>query len=202
MGLALPMGWRSDLNTSTLRTLKLGAAVAAVGLMAGACATRDFVRDEVAVVDQRVTATDNRVTQVEGTAGQALQRANDAHVLAEGKFLYEVVLSDDSVKFPTDVDSLSPEAEQRLNELAQRLRAENANVYLEIQGYTDATGPESYNDELGQARAEAVRRYLNRQGVALNRMATISYGESEPVAPNETPEGRAQNRRVAIVVLS
>ena len=196
------MGWRSDLNTSTLRMLKTGAAVAAVGLMAGACATRDFVRDEVAVVDQRVTATDNRVTQVEGTAGQALQRANDAHVLAEGKFLYEVVLSDDSVKFPTDVDSLSPEAEQRLNELAQRLRAENANVYLEIQGYTDATGPESYNDELGQARAEAVRRYLNRQGVALNRMATISYGESEPVAPNETPEGRAQNRRVAIVVLS
>ena len=182
--------------------LKTGAAVAAVGLMAGACATRDFVRDEVAVVDQRVTATDNRLTQVEGTAGQALQRANDAHVLAEGKFLYEVVLSDDSVKFPTDVDSLSPEAEQRLNELAQRLRAENANVYLEIQGYTDATGPESYNDELGQARAEAVRRYLNRQGVALNRMATISYVESEPVAPNDTPEGRSQNRRVAIVVLS
>ena len=202
MGVAPPMGWRSDLNTSTLRMLKTGAAVAAVGLMASACATRDFVRDEVAVVDQRVTATDNRVTQVEGTAGQALQRANDAHVLAEGKFLYEVVLSDDSVKFPTDVDSLSPEAEQRLNELAQRLRAENANVYLEIQGYTDATGPDAYNDELGQARAEAVRRYLNRQGVALNRMATISYGESEPVAPNETPEGRAQNRRVAIVVLS
>jgi peptidoglycan-associated lipoprotein len=202
MGLALPMGWRPHLNNSTLRTLKLGAAVAAVGLMAGACATRDFVRDEVAVVDQRITATDTRLTGVEGTAGQALQRANDAHVLAEGKFLYEVVLSDDSVKFPTDVDSLSPEAEQRLNELAQRLRAENANVYLEIQGYTDATGPESYNDELGQARAEAVRRYLNRQGVALNRMATISYGESEPVAPNETSEGRAQNRRVAIVVLS
>ena len=196
------MGWRSDLNTSTLRMLKTGAAVAAIGLMASACASHQFVRDNVQAVDDRVTATDTRLTGVEGTAGQALQRANDAHVLAEGKFLYEVVLSDDSVKFPTDVDSLSPEAEQRLNELAQRLRAENANVYLEIQGYTDATGPESYNDELGQARAEAVRRYLNRQGVALNRMSTISYGESEPVAPNDTPEGRSQNRRVAIVVLS
>ncbi|MBA4000944.1 OmpA family protein [Brevundimonas sp.] len=190
------------MNTSTRRTLKVGAAVAALGLMAGACASHQFVRDNVQAVDDRVTATDTRLTGVEGTAGQALQRANDAHVLAEGKFLYEVVLSDDSVKFPTDVDSLSPEAEQRLNELAQRLRAENANVYLEIQGYTDSTGPESYNDELGQARAEAVRRYLNRQGVALNRMATISYGESEPVAPNDTAEGRAQNRRVAIVVLS
>ena len=199
MGVAPPMGWRSDLNISTL---KVGAAIAAVGLMASACASHQFVRDNVQVVDERVSANETRLISVEGTAGQALQRANDAHVLAEGKFLYEVVLSDDSVKFPTDVDSLSPEAEQRLNELAQRLRAENANVYLEILGYTDATGPDSYNDELGQARAEAVRRYLNRQGVALNRMATISYGETEPVAPNDTAEGRAQNRRVAIVVLA
>src|SRR5690606_8544922 len=192
----------TDLNTSTLRTLKIGAAVAALGLMASACASHQFVRDNVQVVDDRVTANETRLVSVEGTAGQALQRANDAHLLAEGKFLYEVVLSDDSVKFPTDVSSLSPEAEQRLNELAQRLRAENANVYLEIQGYTDSTGSEAYNDELGLARAEAVRRYLNRQGVALNRMSTISYGPTEPVASNDTPEGRAQNRRVAIVVLA
>ncbi|CAL1690716.1 Outer membrane porin F [Brevundimonas subvibrioides] len=107
-----------------------------------------------------------------------------------------------SVKFPSDRDALSPEAEQRLAELAQRLKAENKNVYLEIQGHTDAAGPESYNDALGEARAEAVRRSLSRQGIALNRMATISYGEEAPVADNATPEGRAQNRRVAIVVLS
>ena len=94
------------------------------------------------------------------------------------------------------------QAEARLAELAQRLGAENKNVYLEIQGHTDATGDEAYNEELGEARAEAVRRYLSKAGVALNRMATISYGEDEPVAPNDTPEGRAQNRRVAIVVLS
>ena len=136
------------------------------------------------------------------TAGQALERANAAHKLAEGKFLYEVVLSDDSVKFPTNRHALSPEAEQRLAELAQRLRSENRNVYLEIQGYTDSTGNPSFNEELGAARAEAVRRSLSRQGVALNRMATISYGEEAPVASNDTPEGRAQNRRVAIVVLS
>lgn len=201
-GRGAPNGMETDLNTSTLRTLKIGAAVAALGLMASACASHQFVRDNVQVVDDRVTANETRLVSVEGTAGQALQRANDAHLLAEGKFLYEVVLSDDSVKFPTDVSSLSPEAEQRLNELAQRLRAENANVYLEIQGYTDSTGSEAYNNELGLARAEAVRRYLNRQGVALNRMSTISYGPTEPVASNDTPEGRAQNRRVAIVVLA
>lgn len=181
---------QARLRAGAITTAVLMAAVATTG-----CASHKFVRENVAVVDQRVT-------QVEGTAGEALQRANAAHKLAEGKFLYEVVLSDDSVKFPTDRYALSPEAEARLAELAQRLKAENRNVYLEIQGHTDATGDDTYNEQLGEARAEAVRRYLAKQGVALNRMATISYGEESPVAPNETPEGRSQNRRVAIVVLS
>ena len=169
--------------------------VLALGLAASGCASHKFVRENLAVVD-------TRVTQVEGTAGQALERANAAHKLAEGKFLYEVVLSDDSVKFPTDRHALSPEAEQRLAALAQRLKGENRNVYLEIQGYTDASGDPEYNEQLGEARAEAVRRTLSRQGIALNRMATISYGEDSPVASNDSAEGRAQNRRVAIVVLS
>jgi len=175
-----------------------GPVVGAVALAAVAlsgCASHKFVRENLAVVDTRVTG-------VEGTAREALDRANAAHKLAEGKFLFQVVLSDDSVKFPVDRDELSPEAETRLNELVTRLKGENRNVYLEIQGHTDATGPSGYNDQLGEARAEAVRRFLSQQGVALNRMATISYGEEAPVAPNETREGRAQNRRVAIVVLS
>lgn len=178
------------MRTSALTGVILLAAVATSG-----CATKGFVRNEVAVVD-------GRVTQVDGRAGEALNRANAAHKLAEGKFLYEVVLSDDSVKFPTDRHALSPEAEARLAELAQRLKGENKNVYLEIQGYTDATGTPDYNEQLGAARAEAVRRYMSQQGVALNRMATISYGEETPVADNTTAEGRAQNRRVAIIVLS
>lgn len=169
--------------------------VLAAGLATTGCASHKFVREQVAVVD-------TRVTQVEGTAGEALARANAAHKLAEGKFLYQVVLSDDSVKFPVDRHALSPEAQARLDELAQRLMSENRNVYLEIQGHTDASGPEAYNDQLGEARAEAVRKYLSQKGVALNRMATISYGEEAPVAPNDSTEGRSQNRRVAIVVLS
>ena len=183
------------MNRSTFRTAALTGAALALGLAASGCASHRFVRDQVQVVD-------TRVTHVEGTAGEALARANAAHKLAEGKFLYEVVLSDDSMKFPTDEDALSPEAEARLAELTQRLKAENRNVYLEIQGHTDATGDEDYNEQLGEARAEAVRRFLSRDGIALNRMATISYGEEEPVASNDTPEGRAQNRRVAIIVLS
>lgn len=182
------------LTKPVLKSAATASVLVMAGLIASGCATKGFVREEVAAVD-------SRVTQVSGTAGEALARANAAHKLAEGKFLYEVVLSDDSVKFPTDRHALSPEAEQRLAELAQRLKAENRNVYLEIQGHTDATGDAAYNEQLGEARAEAVRRYLSRQGIALNRMATISYGEDSPVAPNETPEGRSQNRRVSIVVL-
>ena len=190
------------MSRSKLRTAVVGGALIALGFAASGCASHRFVRDQVEVVDNRVTGVDSHLAQVEGTAGQALQRANDAHKLAEGKFLYQVVLSDDSVKFPTDASQLSPEAEQRLGEFARRLASENKNVYLEIQGFTDATGSEQHNMELGEQRAEAVRRFLNRQGVALNRMSTISYGQENPVAPNNTREGRAQNRRVAIIVLA
>lgn len=194
-GVGVLAGRKRDLTHSKYRTVALGGALLLAGIAASGCASHRFVRDQVSVVDQRVT-------RVEGTAGEALARANAAHKLAEGKFLYQVVLSDDSVKFPVDRHALSPEAETRLAELAERLKTENRNVYLEIQGHTDATGPESYNDQLGEARAEAVRKFLAKQGVALNRMSTISYGEEAPVAPNETSEGRAQNRRVEIIVLS
>ncbi len=187
------------MTRTILRASGLGAAAVLAALATTGCATRHFVRDQVAA---GVAAEDVHVTEVQGTARDALDRANAAHKLAEGKFLYQVVLSDDSVKFPTDVHALSPEAQARLAELSERLKSENHNVYLEIQGHTDAKGGEDYNEKLGEARAEAVRRYLNQQGVALNRMSTISYGKDSPVAPNDTAEGRAQNRRVVIIVLT
>ena len=197
------------LTRSILRLAGVSGVVLAAGLAASGCATHQFVRDQVAAVDTRVTDVDTRVTgvddhltKVEGTAGEALERAKAAGKLAEGKFLYEVVLSDDSVKFPLDKAALSPEAEARLTELAQRLKSENRNVYLEIQGHTDATGSNTINQRLGASRAEAVRLFMNEHGVPLNRMATISYGEKDPVADNKTRSGRAQNRRVVLVVMS
>ena len=190
-----------------LRVCALSSAVVLVAL--GGCATKGFVREQVGAEDAKVGQVDSRVGQVEGhvgrvegTAKDALDRANAAHKLAEGKFLYQVVLSDDSVKFPVKVHELSPEAKARLDEFAMKLKGENQNVYLEIQGHTDARGSDDFNDKLGADRAEAVRRYLNQQGIALNRMSTISYGKTTPVAPNDTPEGRAQNRRVVIIVLT
>jgi outer membrane protein OmpA-like peptidoglycan-associated protein len=184
------------------------AAVSGAALSLGACATKGFVRQQVGVEDTKLQATQSQVSEhqthlgdLDKTTREALERAEAAGKLAEGKFLYSVVLSDDSVKFPVDGSRLSPEAQARLLDFAQKLKTDNRNVYLEIQGHTDNTGSADGNKRLGEARAEAVRLFMNQQGVALNRMSTISYGDASPVATNKTRAGRAQNRRVAVVVL-
>jgi len=188
------------------RTLTLTLAVGLIGL--GGFATEGFVLEHVGTEDTKLQGTQAQVdqhgqhlTQLDQTTQDALDRANAAHKLAEGKFLYSLVLSDDSVKFPTDGSQLSPEAETRLSDLAGKLKTDNRNVYLEIQGHTDSRGGKNLNMQLGEQRAEAVRLFMNKQGVALNRMATISYGDTSPVAANNTREGRAQNRRVVVIVL-
>ncbi|HEY2837269.1 MAG TPA: OmpA family protein [Rhizomicrobium sp.] len=185
------------------------ATVALATLSLGGCATKDYVNEHVATVDARVTATQGQVdrheahlTQLDSATKDALDRATAAGKLAEGKFLYEMVLSDDSVKFPVDSSKLSPEAEQRLSDFADKLKNDNRNVYVEIQGHTDARGSERINERLGEDRAEAVRLFMNKHGVPLNRMSTISYGKADPVADNKTKTGRAQNRRVVMVVMS
>jgi peptidoglycan-associated lipoprotein len=192
------------------------AALAAGALTLGGCATKKFVREQVGVVDTQLQTTQGQVTaqgntlqghethlgQLDKTTQEALDRATAAGKLAEGKFLYSMVLSDDSVKFPVDSSKLSAEAQTRLMDFVQKLKTDNRNVYVEIQGHTDATGTPPVNQKLGEDRAEAVRLFMNQQGVALNRMATISYGEKAPVAPNNTRAGRAQNRRVVVIVLA
>jgi peptidoglycan-associated lipoprotein len=177
-----------------LKQANLGMTCLALALLAGGCATEDYVNEQVAPVAAQATAA-------QGTASEALARANAAHKLAEGKFLYEEVVSDDVAQFSLNSDELSPKAKARLDHIAKRLKEENKNVYLEIQGFTDHSGDSKHNHELGAARAEAVMRHLNLRGVPLTRMSVISYGEENPVADNATAEGRAANRRVKIIVL-
>ncbi len=198
----------------------LAVALLGVALAAGGCATKKYVRTEMETVEQRVDERiDNVETQVEEnqsaireneerlaeaseTAREAYDRAVAAGVLAEGKFLYETVLSSDQVRFALDRSDLSDEAKVVLDEFAAQLKAENENVFIEIQGHTDATGSDTYNLQLGEERAAAVRRYLSEtHGFALHRMSLISYGETAPIADNGSREGRAQNRRVSLVVL-
>ena len=196
-------------------TLSLTLVLALVG--SAGCATKKYVRGETQAVHTRVDEVQGQVEEAQTrigrneqaigeasrTAQDALQRATEAGKLAEGKLLYETVLTDEKVKFGFDVAELSPEAKAALDEFANGLVSAGKGVYIEIQGHTDAIGGESYNEHLGLERAEAVRRYLSQQHkFPLHRINVISYGESAPVADNDSREGRAQNRRVALVVLS
>lgn len=194
------------------RVAILSTTVIAATLLSG-CATKSFVRDQVAAAEQKRSEAlakqagvdqdqDSRITTANNTANEALQRAEAAGKLTEGKFNYSVVMSDASVKFTSDKATLSSDAQAMLTQLASKLKSDNKNVYLEIQGYTDNRGSAAGNLKLGQARAEVAYRFLHDQGIAANRMATISYGEEHPAASNKTRAGRAQNRRIVIVVLN
>jgi outer membrane protein OmpA-like peptidoglycan-associated protein len=192
----------------TSKVIVAGAMV--LGVMSlGGCATKKYVDEQVGTVNTQVTQVSTRVNEhdarlagLDQTTKEALQRADAAGKLAEGKFVYSMVLSDDSMKFPVSKAKLSPEAQARLDAFAEKLKTDNRNVYVEVQGHTDATGSKEANLRLGAERAEAVRRYLNQHGVPLNRMSTISYGADAPVAPNTTRAGRQANRRVVLIVLA
>jgi len=157
---------------------------------------------QVEDLQEKQRATDMKLEELSKSAQEALNRANEAGMIAKGKVVFEQTLSDDTVKFKSDSFELTDEAKAALDSLAGRIKALNRAVYIEIQGHTDNRGSESYNDMLAQNRAEAVRRYLNRQhNLPLPRMSTISYGETMPLADNGTRDGRSQNRRVVVIVL-
>jgi peptidoglycan-associated lipoprotein len=201
-----------------MRTQPWIVVVSLAAALAGTtgCATKKYVKQETGAVNTRVDDVqgqvekaqtrldthEKRIGEVSQTAQDALRRAQEAGKLAEGKFLYETVLTDEKVKFGFDTHDLSPEAQGALDDFANKLAQDNKNVYVEIQGHTDNVGSAKYNEELGLLRAESVRRYLNQKhNFPLHRINVISYGETQPVADNKTREGRSQNRRVVLVVL-
>lgn len=196
--------------------------IVALALIQVDCATKKSVKKEVDRIDKEIGEVetsveasetrlkehdsklgqhDTKITQLSRESQEALDRAQSAEKLAKGKLLYEVTLTDDAVRFGFDRSDLTDPAREVLENLITQLKAENRNIYVEIQGYTDAFGTEDYNMKLGEARAEAVRRYLAENGVPLHRISTISYGEGRPVADNRNKAGRSKNRRVVVLVL-
>jgi outer membrane protein OmpA-like peptidoglycan-associated protein len=143
-----------------------------------------------------------QIEQIGQSARDALVRAQEAGVLAKGKIVFQQSFAEDRVRFKINSFELTKEAKSALDDFTVKVKALDKGVYLEIQGHTDDTGGTDYNDQLGQQRAEAVRRYLARQHkLPLGRMSTISYGDTLPVETNKTSLGRSKNRRVVIVVL-
>ena len=199
-----------------VRAVSVGALAALLGACASNSAVDKKIQESQAATNQRIESvasqvedlqtkqkqTDVRLDQLSQEAREALKRAQDAGVLAKGKVVFEQAFSEDRVKFGSNKYELDNSAQSALSDFAGKVKALNEQYFIEIQGHTDDTGSSRYNEDLGQRRADSVRRYLSRQfSIPLNRMSTISYGDTLPVASNKTKAGRSQNRRVVLVVL-
>ena len=169
----------------------------------------------ISEVDQKAQAAaqsaqqaNNAASHASNAAAEAANAANVAGSKADAldktskRLVYEVVLSEDQGNFKFGKTTLPDEARQKIDEMVAQLKQDPKNVYLEIEGHTDSLGPKALNEKIGLERAQAVQRYLYEQyQIPLHKMNVISYGQEKPIAPNETKEGRAQNRRVVIRVL-
>jgi outer membrane protein OmpA-like peptidoglycan-associated protein len=170
-------------------------------------------------VDQKAEAAGKSASEARSAAGTAQSAADKAQaaatavggrvdtvaadVAAVRKLIYEVTLSEDQGNFLLGSAGLPDEAKARLDAVVGQLKSKQQNMFIEIEGHTDNIGSAEYNERLGLERAESVKRYLYEQHqIPLHRMSVISFGEEKPVAPNNTREGRAQNRRVVVKVLS
>ena len=112
------------------------------------------------------------------------------------------MITDTQGNFQPGNADLTDDARAKLDALAAKLKENPAGNFIEIEGHTDSSGSLELNEGLGLARAESAKRYLyETYQIPLHKINVISYGESKPVAPNNTRDGRAQNRRVVVKVL-
>jgi len=172
---------------------------------------------------ERVRAAEGRISETDAkaiAAAEAARKADAAAAEAAGKaaevgtraasiegemrkLIFETVLSEDRGQFKLGKTELPQDATSAIDSMVNTLKTDKKAVWVEIEGHTDNTGDKTYNERLGLARAEAVKRYLyEKHQIPLHKINVISYGEEKPVAPNNTRAGRAQNRRVVIKVLA
>ncbi len=110
-----------------------------------------------------------------------------------------LVLNENAIRFNTNKSTLTQQAQQNLDKLVPILQ-EYPETNIQIFGFTDTTGTPEYNLTLSQKRAETVKWYLVSKGLSASRFSTFGYGIADPIASNETPEGRSQNRRVEFAI--
>ena len=180
-------------------------------------------QERVRTAEGRIVEVDGKAVAANAAAGAAQQTANSATGAAAAaaeigrtaearaagveaatrKQIFETVLSEDRGKFKLGKADLPEDAMGAIDQMVAQLKADPKAVWVEIEGHTDNVGDVKYNNALGLARAESVKRYLyEKHQVPLHKINVISYGEEKPIAPNKTRDGRAQNRRVVIKVLA
>src|SRR5262249_14219511 len=160
---------------------------------------------EAASRRQMLALQGQQLTAEQRARGEAERRASDAiaslekiaAVKEEARGL--VITLNGGVLFATGESTLLPIARDRLDEVARALK-DNPGGAIVVEGHTDSTGAPSKNDELSRRRAEAGRDYLEGQGVDHEGLRGVGMGSNRPMADNKTAEGRANNRRVEIIV--
>ncbi|MCB1693817.1 MAG: OmpA family protein [Pseudomonadales bacterium] len=180
----------------------IGAGIAAVG---AAIANRD---DDARTRNERILKAAAVGGAIGGGAGyymdrqeaklRAKLRDSGVRVVRDGNYINLIMPS--NITFETDKADLRPEFKSVLSSVAEVLD-EYDKTLLEVYGHTDSTGSEQYNLRLSQQRAQSVANDLQANGVATSRILTRGYGESQPIASNDTPEGRQQNRRVELLLV-
>jgi outer membrane protein OmpA-like peptidoglycan-associated protein len=164
-------------------------------------------------VDKKAEAAGQSAQAAQNSANQANQAAQQvngrvtqvaADVAAGRKLMYEVTLNDAEGNFKFGKKDLPDDAKAKIDMLVGQLKGQQGkDLYIEIEGHTDNVGDKQGNYELGMQRAEAVRDYLYTQHqIPLHKISVFTYGEEKPVAPNNTKEGRAENRRVDVRLMS
>ncbi len=165
---------------------------------------RREAQGEAASARQELQGTRAELGTVQGDLKNAQRTAAAAiaslHQLANVKedARGTVITLDGAVLFVTGKSELTPLARQKLDEVAKALN--DTDQHITIAGYTDSQGNDTTNLRLSQDRADAVRAYLVQQGVSADRVKSVGKGEAEPIASNDTAEGRANNRRVEIIL--
>jgi outer membrane protein OmpA-like peptidoglycan-associated protein len=194
-------------------THKIGAALAAAALvaMSTGCATKGFVKKEMTSLENRM-APATQQAQADARSAQTLAQGADARarqVEIEAQMARDLALGNIkreevrrvTVNFEFDSAEIPEESQSALDAVASDLQ-QNLNYMALVTGYTDATGDELYNIGLAQRRAAAVQYHLASQlGNDFVRLATIGFGEIQPVGDNSTREGRALNRRTEVILV-
>ncbi|GGE25159.1 Outer membrane protein OmpA [Gemmobacter megaterium] len=186
-------------NPDNTRTRTGAATGAVIGGLIGAT-SNSSTRPLATVAGAAVGAA------IGGAIGQGLDRqAADLRAQTSGNIGvvnagdYLVVTMPQDLLFATDSSSLRPDLQSDLRAVAGNL-LQYPNSRIEVIGHTDSTGDAGYNRSLSARRAQSVASVLIGSGVPSSRIATIGRGEDAPVATNLTPEGRAQNRRVEVII--
>ena len=129
---------------------------------------------------------------------RARTAGTDVQVIRQGDDL--VLNMPSGITFAYNSATVQPQFQNTLDQVAQVLAQYNE-TYIDVYGHTDSTGSEAYNQQLSEARANSVGSYLEARGVQSARVGTKGFGESQPIATNDTDAGRAANRRVEIKIV-